>query len=59
MTAVGVEPTTLALKVRCSTTELRGHRLGMQASLSARFSLTLIHPEYSRSVKYLSFRLRP
>ncbi len=25
MTAVGVEPTTIALKVRCSTTELRDH----------------------------------
>jgi hypothetical protein len=25
MTAEGVEPSTLALKVRCSTTELRGH----------------------------------
>ena len=25
MIAVGVEPTTIALKVRCSTTELRDH----------------------------------
>lgn len=33
MTAEGVEPSTLALKVRCSTTELHGHTHGHKSAI--------------------------
>ncbi len=41
MTAVGLEPTTIALKVRCSTTELRGH--AQAASILARIEPDLLN----------------
>jgi hypothetical protein len=50
VTAVGLEPTAIALKVRCSTTELRGHTLEHLHSLFDNGMLSA-QLEYSRLVK--------
>lgn len=52
MTAEGVEPSTIALKVRCSTTELRGQYTGDQGWFNKGLNW-LAQGEYSRLVKCL------